>query len=159
MTSKGTTMKKIPLLPAILLILITMASQSGSAQTPPSPAAVSQSSAIEKTIREYYTAFETKDWKLMEQILDDGFTFSSPLDDHISTKAFQERCWPNAYKIKRFDLDKLVVSGDEAFVISNGWTTDGKLFRNSEYFKIKDGKISVYECFFGRGISYPNSGK
>jgi ketosteroid isomerase-like protein len=159
MTPKTKTMKKIFLIPSILLISMTMASQSGSAQTPPSPAARSQSAMMEKTIRQYYTAFETKDWKLMEEVLADGFTFSSPLDDHINTKAFQERCWPNCYNIKRFDVDKLIVNGDEAFVVTNGWTMNGKLFRNGEYFRLKDGKIIEYECFFGRGINYPNSGK
>jgi ketosteroid isomerase-like protein len=138
---------------------MTMATQPGYAQTSPSPTTGSQDLSTEKTVREYYTAFEKKDWSLMETILADGFTFSSPLDDHISVKAFHERCWPNAYKIKRFDVEKLVVNGDEVFVITNGWTLDGKLFRNSEYFRLKDGKISEYECFFGRGISYPNSGK
>jgi len=152
-------MKKNLLLPAILLISITMASQTVSAQTTPSPAAGSQYSSNEKAIREYYTAFEKKDWNLMEQVLADGFTFSSPLDDHISVSAFKERCWPNCYKIKRFDVDKLLLNGDEAFVVTNGWTNDGKLFRNGEYFRLKDGKIAEYECFFGRGINYPNSGK
>lgn len=51
------------------------------------------------------------------------------------------------------------MNGDDAFVITNGWTTDGKLFRNSDYFKLKDGKILAYECFFGPGVNYPNSGK
>jgi ketosteroid isomerase-like protein len=138
---------------------MTMPTQSTSAQTPPSPAAGSQDLSIERTVREYYTAFEKKDWSLMETVLADGFTFSSPLDDHINVESFHERCWPNAYKIKRFDVDKLVVKGDEVFVITNGWTMDGKLFRNSEYFRLKDGKIREYECFFGRGINYPNSGK
>jgi ketosteroid isomerase-like protein len=152
-------MKRIFLLPTILLISMTMASQSGSAQTTPGPAAGSPIPSNEKAIRAYYTAFETKDWSLMEQILADGFTFSSPLDDHISVSAFKERCWPNAYKIKRFDVEKLLFNGDEAFAVTNGWTTDGKLFRNGEYFRLKDGKIVEYECFFGRGINYPNSGK
>jgi len=95
----------------------------------------------------------------MEQILAPGFTFSSPVDDHISLAAFKERCWPNAYKMERCELVKMVVNGDEGFAITNGWTTDGKLFRNSDYFKLKDGKIREYECFFGPGINYPNSGK
>src|ERR1700689_1138853 len=119
-------MKKILLFAAILLISMTMASQTGSAQTPPTPSP--QELSNEKIIREYYAAFEKKDWNLMEQVLADGFTFSSPLDDHISIKLFQERCWPNAYKIKRFDLEKVVVNGNDAFVICNGWTNDGKLF-------------------------------
>lgn len=138
---------------------MTMALPAGSAETRPTPEEEAQRLSAEKIIKEYYAAFETKDWHLMEQVLAEGFTFSSPLDDHINKKVFAERCWPNAYKIKRFDLTKLVVNGDEAFVIADGWTIDGKLFRNSEYYKLKDGKIAEYECFFGRGINYPNSGK
>lgn len=152
-------MKITSLFPKILLLSITMACQSGSAQSSPGPAAGPQNLSNEKAVREYYMAFEKKDWNLIEQILADGFTFSSPVDDHINMKAFKERCWPNAYKIKRFDLDKLVVNGDDAFVICDGWTTDGKLFRNSDYFRLKDGKILAYECFFGPGINFPNSGK
>src|ERR1700689_5501741 len=110
-------MKLTSFFPTILLTSLTMACQSGSAEDSPSPAADSQNSTIAKTIKDYYTAFENKDWNLMERILADGFTFSSPLDDHINVKLFKERCWPNAYKIKRFDMDKLVVSGDDAFVI------------------------------------------
>jgi ketosteroid isomerase-like protein len=136
-----------------------MASQIGSAQTPPSQAAEIQDTSNEKVVRLYYAAFEKKDWSILEAILADGFTFSSPVDAHISLKDFQERCWPNSNKIKRFDVEKLVVNGDEAFVIYNGWTNDGKLFRNCEYFKLKDGKIMENVCFFGPGINYPNSGK
>lgn len=143
----------------ILLVWIILSCQTGVAQTSPGPAAGSQNLPFEKAIKAYYTAFEKKDWKIMEQILGDGFTFSSPLDDHININVFKERCWPNAYKIKKVDVEKLVVNGNDAFVISNGWTNEGKLFRNSDYFKFKDGKITGYECFFGPGINYPNSGK
>lgn len=143
----------------ILMAWAVFSCQPGFAQTSLSPALKFQNAPNEKAVRSYYTAFVKKDWNLMEQILADGFTFTSPLDDHISLKLFKERCWPNAYKIKRCDLVTLFVNGDEAFVIYNGLTTDGKLFRNSDYFKLKGGKISTYECFFGPGINYPNSGK
>jgi hypothetical protein len=158
-TAKQKIMKMTTLFGKILLVCVTLSSLAGFAQTSPGPATGSQNLPIEKTIKAYYAAFEKKDWNLMEQILADGFTFSSPLDDHINIKLFKERCWPNAYKIKRFDMEKLVVNGDDAFVICNGWTLDGKLFRNSDYFKFKDGKIREDECFFGPGINYPNSGK
>ena len=143
----------------ILMVWAILSCQAGFAQSPSGQVSGLQNGPNAKAIKAYYTAFEKKDWNLMQRILADGFTFTSPLDDHISLKVFKERCWPNAYKIKRFDVDKLIVSGDEAFVITNGWTTDGKLFRNSDYFKFKDGKIREYECFFGPGINYPNSGK
>ncbi len=149
----------LPVIGRILIVWATLSCQAGFAQSSPGQAAGFPSGPNAQAVKAYYTAFEKKDWNLMQRTLADGFTFTSPLDDHISLKVFKERCWPNAYKIKRFDLDKIIVNGDNAFVIYNGWTTDGKLFRNSDYFKLKDGKISTYECFFGPGINYPNSGK
>jgi hypothetical protein len=158
-TYKEKIMKTTNLFVKIMMVWAALSCQPGFAQTSMSPTLKFENESNEKIVNSYYTAFVKKDWNLMEQILADGFTFTSPLDDHINLKSFKERCWPNAYKIKRMDLDKIVISGDEAFVIYNGWTTDGKLFRNSDYFKLKDGKISAYECFFGAGINYPNSGK
>jgi len=112
----------------------------------------------EKVIREYYAAYEKKDWHMLELILADGFTFTSPAgDDHINLKLYKERCWPNANNTKRFDLEKIIIDGDDAFVTYNGWTTDGRLFRNTEHFKFKEGKIKENECFFGTGVSFPNN--
>jgi len=112
----------------------------------------------EKVIRQYYTAYEKKDWHMLELILADGFTFTSPAgDDHINLRLYKERCWPNANNVKKFDLEKIIIDGDDAFVTYNGHTTDGKLFRNTELFKLKDGKIITNECFFGPGINYPNN--
>jgi len=129
------------------MVLAAMSSQAGFAQQ----------SSKEKMVREYYDAYVKKDWNLLEGILADGFTFSSPVDEHISLKAYKERCWPNCYKTKKFEVVKLMVNGDDAFVTYNGWTTDGKMFRNTEYFTFKDGKIMSNECFFGPGVNYPNN--
>ena len=110
-------------------------------------------------VKDYYVAYEKKDWGLLNSILGDGFTFTSPAgDDHINLKTYKERCWPNAEKTKRFDLEEVVVNGNDAYVTYNGWTTDGRLFRNTERFKFKDGKIISNECFFGPGVSFPNNG-
>jgi len=152
-TPKQKIMKMKNLFGRVLLVWVILSCQAGFAQTSTGP------TANEKAVRAYYTAFMTNDWSVMQPILGDGFTFSSPVDDHISLAAFKERCWPNAKNTKRFDLVKLVMNGDEAFVIYNGHTTSGKLFRNSDYFKLKDGKIMSYECFFGPGINYPNNQK
>jgi ketosteroid isomerase-like protein len=138
---------------------VLLSSHAGFAQTSTDQRAGLLNAPNGKIIVAYYAAFEKKDWNSMEQVLADGFTFSSPLDDHISISAFKERCWPNCNNIKRFEVDKFIINGDEAFVVTNGYTMAGKLFRNGEYFKIKDGKIAAYECFFGPGVNYPNSGK
>ena len=151
-------MKMSTLIGRILMVWAILSCQAGFAQIS-GPAAGSLNLSNEKSVKGWYTAFLNKDWNLMEQVLADGFTFSSPLDDHIDLKAFKGRCWPNAYKIKKVDVDKVVENGDDVFVITNGWTTDGKLFRNTDYFHLKDGKIRTYECFFGPGVNYPTSGK
>ncbi len=112
----------------------------------------------EMLVREYYTAYEKKDWHMLELILDDGFTFTSPAgDDHISLQKYKERCWPNSSNTRKFDLEKVMIDGDDAYVTYNGWTNDGRIFRNTELLKLKDGKIISDECFFGTGVSFPNN--
>ncbi len=119
---------------------------------------LNKNTSARQMINDYYRAYEQKDWGLMEPILAKGFTFSSPAgDNHIGLKLYKERCWPNAYKTKKFDLEKVIIDGDCAYVTYNGWTTDNKLFRNTERFKFKDGKIIENECFFGPGVSFPNN--
>ena len=112
-----------------------------------------------KVVMAWYSAWVNKDWNSLTQTVADGFTFSSPLDDHISLSTVKTRCWPNAAKIKRFDVVSFAVDSDHVFVITNGWTTEGKLARNTDYFIVKNGKIKAYECYFGPGINYPLSGK
>jgi ketosteroid isomerase-like protein len=154
-TPKQKIMKMTKLFAGVLLV----ACQAGYAQTITGQTAKLDNTANGKIIKAWYTAWEKRDWNSMTQILADGFTFSSPLDDHIKIPAVKERCWPNAGKFKRIDVQSLVMNGDEAFIIGNGYTTDGKFLRNCDYFKLKDGKISSYECFFGPGVNYPMSGK
>jgi len=115
--------------------------------------------AKEKMVKDYYAAYEKKDWNMLTSLFAPGFDFNSPVDDHIDLNTYKQRCWPNAPKIKRFDIEKLVVDGDDAFVTYNGWTNDGRVFRNTEYFKFEGGKIKENSCFFGPGISFPNNTK
>jgi len=146
-------MKTTKLCVTFIIVWITMYTYTSFAQKSPD-------AKNEKVIRQYYAAYEKKDWHMLELILADDFTFTSPAgDDHINLKLYKERCWPNANNTKRFDLEKIMIDGDFAFVLYNGLTTSGKSFRNTERFKLKDGKIVENECFFGTGISFPNSGK
>jgi ketosteroid isomerase-like protein len=143
---------KIKSLASILAAVMILSSLPCLAQKSP------DTSVNEKAVREYYTAYETKDWHILERILADDFTFSSPAgDDHISLKVYKQRCWPNSQNTKKFDLEKVVVVGDDAFVTYNGWTNDGRLFRNTERFRLRNGKIVENECFFGTGVNFPNN--
>jgi len=145
-------MKTTKLIARSVIVLMILCSYAGFAQKSP------DTMKKQQTIKEYYAAYEKKDWHILQMILADGFTFTSPAgDDHIDLKTYKERCWPNSEHVRRFDLEKIMIDGDDAFVTYNGWTTDGKLFRNTERFKFKEGKIKENECFFGPGKNFPNN--
>ncbi len=147
-------MKITKIFASLLIVWTTMYSHASFAQQS------QDKMSHEKLIKQYYAAYEQKDWHMLELILDDGFNFTSPAgDDHINLKVYKERCWPNAVNTKKFDLEKIIIDGDDAYVTYNGWTTDGRLFRNTERFKFKEGKIIENECFFGPGASFPNNTK
>jgi hypothetical protein len=112
----------------------------------------------EKAVRAVYTAYEKKDWNMLRSVLAEGFTFSSPVDvPPIGIKEYKKKCWPNSANIKKFELDKLMVDGDNVFVTYHCWTLNGKVLWNTEYFTLKDGKIKNFVCFFGPGIGFPNN--
>jgi hypothetical protein len=49
----------------------------------------------EEIIRAYYSGWEKKQWSAVDNLLGDGFTFTSPNDDdHIDKRAFKTKCWP-----------------------------------------------------------------
>ncbi len=109
-------------------------------------------------VRKYYAAWETKQWHAIDILLANDFTFSSPLDDHISKSDFKARCWDTqiAY-IDRFDLKQLIGTDNEAFVMYVCHTTNGKTFQNVEYFRLQDDKVKAVECYFGGKSSFPSA--
>ena len=134
---------------AITLLLLTL---HGTAQ--------SSKQSNEKTVRDVYAAYQKKDLNMLTSLFAPGFNFSSPNDDHIDLTEYKKRCWPNSANIKKFEIDKLMVDGDNVFVNYHCWTLNGKVFWNTEYFTLKDGKIKEFVCFFGPGIGFPdNTGK
>lgn len=135
----------------MLCLGIILSCQTGFAQTFPA--------ATPAPVKAWYAAWFNNDWNTMTQCIADGFTFTSPLDDHLDVKTMKERCWPNAGNIKRVEIEKLILDGTNVIVIATGWNKEGKSFRNCDYFQVRNGKIAAYECFFGPGINFPNSGK
>jgi ketosteroid isomerase-like protein len=111
----------------------------------------------EKIIREYYAAWEEKNWLPFEVLLADNFAFTSAAgDDHIGKGAFKVKCWESQIDfIDRFDLLHIFGSGDEAVVMYVCRTKNGKTFRNVEYFRLRDYKVEAIECYFGAQSSFP----
>ena len=113
----------------------------------------------DETIREWYAAWEKKDWRPVDILLTDDFTFTSAAgDDHISKSSFKSKCWESQIGfIERFDLLRVFGSGNEAFVMYVCRTKNGKTFRNVEYFRLKDDKVQAIECYFGAQSSFPSA--
>lgn len=119
----------------------------------------SQTSINERLIRTYYHGYEEKDWSLSDGVLADGFTFTSANnDDHISKAVFKEKCFLSQMGfIKQFEFESILARGDEAFVKYLCRTTKGTSFRNVEYFRFADGKITAIESYFGGSLGYPSA--
>jgi ketosteroid isomerase-like protein len=113
----------------------------------------------DEIIRKYYAAWEQKDWRPFDILLADNFTFTSAAgDDHISKSAFKARCWESQIDfIDRFELERVIGDGSEAFVKYLCRTKNGKSFRNVEYLRFKDEKVEAIECYFGEQSSFPSA--
>ncbi len=113
----------------------------------------------EAAIRKYYAAWEKKDWRPIDVLLTDNFTFTSANnDDHISKSTFKTRCWESQIDfIDRFDLQRMFGNGNEAFVMYVCRTKNAKTFRNVEYLMLRDDKVEAIECYFGAQSSFPSA--
>lgn len=107
---------------------------------------------VSDLVRRCFEAWETSDRAMLEALLADDFTFTSPNDDHISRAEYWETCWPGREKIQAIRIEKLVEQGDEAFVRYECQLTDGTRFRNVEYFKFDGARIKGVEVYFGRNL-------
>jgi ketosteroid isomerase-like protein len=116
------------------------------------------SSQNEATVRKYYKGWEIKDWPAFNNLLTDDFTFSSPIDAHISKAAFKKGCWDTQIPfIGRFDLEHMAGTGNVAFVMYLCHTTNNKTFRNIEYLQLRGEQIEAVECYFGAQNSYTSA--
>lgn len=106
-------------------------------------------STISDLVRRYYRAYEQKNRSVVEELLSDDFTFTSPYDDHIDRPAYFERCWPNSEGIRAFRIESLLDNGREALVRYALERNTGSPFRNAERFRFDGAKIKEIEVYFG----------
>jgi len=108
---------------------------------------------LSNLVKNIFHAYETKDKSACEKMLTDDFTFTSPNnDDHISKDAYFERCWSFSEQNPVYEFEKIVVSGEDVFVLYNCVTKTNKKFRNTELFKFEKDKIKAVEVYFGDTI-------
>jgi ketosteroid isomerase-like protein len=103
-----------------------------------------------ENIRKLFDGYRTKQRAVVENLLADDFTFTSPYDDRISKAAYFERCWPASIDyIRSNTLEQVCEAGDTAFVLYKCTAADGRDFRNTEHFTFRDSKVSAINVYFG----------
>lgn len=108
-----------------------------------------------KLVRAAYGAYESSDRRVLEELLSDHFTFSSPADVGIDRATYFERCWPNAESIVRYEFVRLAELGDEVVATYEATKTDGRRFRNTELFGFDGDQIARTEVYFGWNVDQP----
>jgi ketosteroid isomerase-like protein len=104
--------------------------------------------------RDCFEAYVRKDREAIEQLIDENFHFTSPLDNRIDRVTYFERCWPNSQHIKKFEFTHILTHGDQVFVTYKGTSNNGEGFRNTEILTIRQEKIVEVEVFFGQSIPH-----
>ena len=105
--------------------------------------------AVEAVVRASYDAFRDRDRARADSLLAADFTFTSPYDDAIDKTAFFTRCWPNGDRFAAFTVETVLADETGAFVTYLIKTKDGSSFRNTEYLRVKNGKITSVDVYFG----------
>jgi ketosteroid isomerase-like protein len=103
----------------------------------------------ERVIRNLFAAYLANDRQRVSDMLADDFRFTSPFDDDLDKVTYFERCWRDTGWIARHDIERIFVVGDEAFVTYLCLATDGRSFRNTEFFTLASGKVRRIEVYFG----------
>ena len=109
---------------------------------------------IEKA-KSYNRAFERQDPDFVVGELAEGFTFTSPFDDHIGREDYFRRCWPSDPLHARFDFIAVAQDGDRVTVVYQAnmrrpdATHPDMTFRNAEMMTFENGKLKSVEVFFG----------
>lgn len=104
---------------------------------------------IADTIRDFYRAYHERDRAAASALMDDGFTFTSPYDDAIGKAEWFARCWDPGDHHAAFEEEHLAETSDGAFFTYFITLDSGLSFRNTEYFTVRDGRVTSVNVYFG----------
>jgi ketosteroid isomerase-like protein len=100
-------------------------------------------------VRRFYEAFSAGDRAFYEEHLAPDFSFSAPPDPLLDRDGYFERCWPGAGRGQRFEIVRLVETGDEVIVTYEAETSAGRRGRNTEVLTFDGDKVKRVEVYFG----------
>lgn len=108
-----------------------------------------------ETVKAALKAYVDKDRAAIEALIADDYTFTSPLDNAINRDTYFAICWPNSENCEGFDFIAGSETGDTAFILYEGIAPGAKRFRNSEFHRVRGGKLVATEVYFGWNVPHP----
>lgn len=103
-------------------------------------------------VQQYFQAWERNDRQLLERLLADDFTFTSPYDDAIDKADYWENCWSGCRCIQHYQIEDITELDHAAYVRYVCHLVGGRGFKNAEYFRFEGEKVAEIEVFFGRTV-------
>lgn len=104
----------------------------------------------EAIARRCYEAYSRHDRAMLEPLLGPNLHFTSPYDDAIDRATYFARCWPANTRMKKIDVERVLLDGDDAAVVTYTLVTaSGRRIHNTERLWFRDGMIDRVEVFFG----------
>lgn len=95
-------------------------------------------------------AFQDQNRAAAEDLLADGFVFTSPQDDRIDKATYLEVCFPTSGHFTEQVLMELLDVGEHTVISRYEYgITDGTRYRNVEAATVVDGRITEVEVYFG----------
>src|SRR5579875_913954 len=103
-------------------------------------------------VKALYLAFAAGERDVVDGLLADGFTFSSPVDVGLDRAGYFERCWPGGGEGQQFEFVRLVEAGDEVIVTYEMTRHDGARGRNTEILTFDGDRMIEAEVYFGWNV-------
>ena len=100
-------------------------------------------------IRNYFFAWQKRDWAFVENHLVPGFSFTSQYDDHIGKAEYKQKCWDSVQDIGEYEFIKIIEDETEAIVRYRCRINGGEV-HNMEHLIFEGDKLKEVNVFFGR---------
>ncbi|WP_105384541.1 nuclear transport factor 2-like protein [Neorhizobium alkalisoli] len=105
-----------------------------------------------EAVKKLFASYVANRKDIVETLLTEDFTFSSPRDDRIDKATYFERCWPQPPVFRDIIIERLFENGDDVIVGYRAEKITGAAFRNLELIEFRGDRISSVEVYFGRDI-------
>ena len=103
-----------------------------------------------EVVRALFAAWRAGDAAAADELIADGFVFTSPQDDHIDRVGYFHRCFFTSDRFVVHTLLQVLAFGDgQVFALYEYELAGGSRYRNCEVLTVRCGQVWEVQVFFG----------